>query len=99
MRIELQYFEGCSNWRLADDRLRVLAAERSDIQVTHRVVATVEDAERVGFHGSPSVLVDGVDVFAGKDIAVGLACRVYDTPDGPAGAPTLDQLRAASTVA
>jgi hypothetical protein len=97
MRIELQYLDGCPNWKLTDDRLRVLAAESPDIEVTRHALDTVEDAVRVGFHGSPSVLVDGVDVFAGKDMAVGLACRVYYTPDGPAGAPTLDQLRAATT--
>jgi len=91
MHIELQYFDGCPSWTVTDDRLRALAAERPDITVTRRVVATVEDAERVGFHGSPTVLVNGVDAFAGPGI--GLACRMYDTPDGPAGAPTTDQLR------
>jgi len=67
--------------------------------VTRHLVDTLEDAERVGFHGSPSILVDGVDVFAGPNAAVGLSCRVYRTPDGPAGAPTMEQLRAALTAA
>ncbi len=35
------------------------------------------------------------DLFAGSDAPVGLSCRIYQTPDGPAGSPTLDQLRAA----
>jgi hypothetical protein len=39
--------------------------------------------------------VDGVDVFAEPDAGVGLSCRVYRTPDGLAGAPTMEQLRAA----
>jgi len=38
--------------------------------------------------------VDGVDAFADGIAGVGLACRVYATPDGSAGSPTLDQLRA-----
>jgi len=97
MDITLLYFDGCPNWKLTDDRLKMIAAERPDLTVTRRVVDTVEEAERVGFHGSPSVLVDGVDVFANEDARVGLACRVYATPDGPAGAPTLGQLRAAIT--
>jgi len=41
--------------------------------------------------------VDGVDIFADADAPVGLSCRVYQTPDGPAGSPTLEQLRAAMT--
>ena len=61
--------------------------------MTKRRVETVEEAERVGFHGSPSILVDGVDAFAGPDAGVGLSCRVYATPQGLTGAPTLEQLR------
>jgi hypothetical protein len=95
MVVTLQYFTGCPSWQVADERLAQLATERPDLTVRYQLVETVEDAERVGFHGSPSIVVDGVDVFDGPDAGVGLACRLYQTPDGPAGAPTLDQLRAA----
>ena len=60
---------------------------------------TLTTMERHWEHGSPSIQVDGVDLFAAPDAAVGLACRVYPTPDGPAGAPTVEQLRAALAVA
>ena len=99
MDISLLYFDDCPNWKVADERLSAIAAERADLAVTRHLVDTLEDAERVGFQGSPSILVDGVDVFAGPDAAVGLSCRVYRTPDGPAGAPTMEQLRAALTAA
>ena len=89
------YFDDCPNWRVADERLAAIAAERTDLKVTRHLVDTLEEAERVGFHGSPSILVDGVDVFAGPDAGVGLSCRVYRTPEGLAGAPTMEQLRAA----
>lgn len=95
MDITLLYFDDCPNWRVADERLAAIAAERADLTVTRHLVDTLEEAERVGFHGSPSILVDGVDVFAEPDAAVGLSCRVYRTPEGLAGAPTLEQLRAA----
>lgn len=95
MDIELLYFDDCPSWRLAHERLAEVSAERSDVHVTHHLVDTVEEAERRGFHGSPSILLDGVDAFADTDAGVGLSCRVYQTPDGPAGAPTLEQLRAA----
>ena len=99
MDISLLYFDDCPNWKVADERLSEIEAERADLAVTRHLVDTLEDAERVSFHGSPSILVDGVDVFAGPDAAVGLSCRVYPTPDGPAGAPTMEQLRAALTAA
>lgn len=93
MDITLLYFDGCPNWKVADERLVAIAAERPDITVTHHLVESVEEAERLGFHGSPSILVDGIDVFAAPDAGIGLSCRVYQTPDGPAGAPTVEQLQ------
>ena len=54
---------------------------------------TPAEAERTGFHGSPSILVDGVDVFAEPGSEGGLSCRRYLTPNGYEGAPTLEQLR------
>ena len=93
MEITLLYFDGCPNWKIADERLAQLASERQDIRVSRRLVQTPEEAEALAFHGSPSILVDGVDPFAAPGAAVGLTCRLYTTPDGPAGAPSLDQLR------
>lgn len=95
MNITLQYFNGCPNWEIAAERLAVLAVERPDLGIRHQKVETGEDAERVGFHGSPTILIDGTDPFAHADGEVGLACRIYRTPDGAAGAPTLEELRQA----
>lgn len=94
MEITLQYFDGCPNWEVLDRRLTEALDGRSDVQVAHQRVETAEDATRLGFHGSPTVLVDGVDPFADEHAPVGLACRVFRTPDGLAGSPTVDQLRA-----
>ena len=95
MEVSLWYVDGCPNWRVADQRLAAIAADDPDLVVTRHRVETSEEAERVGFHGSPSILVDGVDVFAEPGAGVGFSCRLYQTPDGPAGAPTLAQLRTA----
>ncbi len=94
MVITLLYFQGCPNWKAAGQRLALLAAERPDIRVAHLLVETPEEADRVGFLGSPSIRVDGVYVFAEPGARVGLTCRRYRTPDGLEGAPTLEQLRA-----
>lgn len=93
--ITLLYFEDCPSWEVLHARLRVLAAERPDFRLILQLVETPAEAERTGFHGSPSIQIDGVDVFAEPGLEVGLACRRYLTPDGYQGAPTLDQLRAA----
>jgi hypothetical protein len=93
MDVTLLYFDECPNWQTTDHHLCALTAQFPDLTVTRRLVETPEEAVRVGFRGSPSIVVDGVDLFADPDAPVGLACRVYETPDGPAGSPTLDQLR------
>ena len=91
-QVTLVYFDGCPNWQVAEQRLQQLAGEYR-FTVERRRVDTPEQAEREGFRGSPTVLVDGVDPFATGDEPVGLACRVYPTDQGLQGAPTLDQLR------
>ena len=95
MEIPLQCFDGCPNWKAVDGRLAEILADRTDATLTHQLVDTPDDARRLRFHGSPTVLIDGRDPFAEPDAPVGLACRVFRTPDGPAGAPTVEQLRAA----
>jgi hypothetical protein len=41
------------------------------------------------------VLIDGIDPFAQPDGPTGLSCRIYTTPDGLRGSPTIGMLRAA----
>jgi len=93
MKIQLLYFDECPNWQVADERLRdALAAMGSTTQVERVLVSTAEEAEAWGFHGSPSILVDGEDPFAEPDAPVGLSCRLYRGPAGVSGSPTTEQL-------
>lgn len=90
--VTLLYFDGCPSWQIADHRLQQLEDELG-FSLARQQVDTPEAAERWRFRGSPTILVDGEDVFASGDEPVGLSCRIYATPDGPAGAPTVEQLR------
>lgn len=99
MQVSLLYFDGCPNWRETEQRLlAALADSGAEAGLTYVHVDTQEDAERLGFRGSPTVLIDGRDPFASPDDPVGLACRVFRTPDGLQGAPTVAQLREALEV-
>jgi hypothetical protein len=93
MDVTLLYFDDCPNWKVAEAHLAALAEEIPDMTVNRHLVDTPEEAERTQFRGSPSIIVDGIDVFADADDPVGLSCRMFPTPDGMAGSPTLDQLR------
>lgn len=90
----LRYFDGCPNWQIADANLREAldATGHVDVSVDHEKVETAEAAERLGFIGSPTVLIDGYDPFAAPGAPVGLACRIYRTPAGLRGSPTVEQL-------
>lgn len=90
--VTLLYFDGCPAWQIADQRLRSLADEL-EFTLDRRKVETPEVAEDWSFRGSPTILVDGHDVFADGSEPVGLSCRIYQTPAGPAGSPTVEQLR------
>ena len=79
------------------DRLRQVLREDDliDVELVLERVETPEEAERLRFVGSPTMLIEGRDPFAGTEEGFGLSCRVYETPDRLAGSPTRDQLRAA----
>ena len=64
-----------------------------DVKVDHELIESPEHATRVGFHGSPTILVDGRDPFATGAEPHGMTCRVYVTDEGRQGAPTKSQLR------
>jgi hypothetical protein len=94
VEVTVRYFDGCPHWQTVDDRLRGVlhTLGRADVTVVYEKVETPEDVERLGFVGSPTLLIDGHDPFGVPNAAVGLACRVYRTPAGLEGSPTVEQL-------
>lgn len=97
MRVELLYFDGCPSWTVAAERLTEALGRlgREDVVVERRQVTTPEQAAELGFVGSPSIRVNGMDPFASGEETVGLACRLYATSSGPSGSPETAQLVAA----
>ena len=95
--VRLLYFEDCPNWRVAEARLKeaLLGLGSDPDAFVCEAVTTLEQAEALGFRGSPTILVDGIDPFADPDVPAGLACRIYRTAMGVQPAPTVEQLRAA----
>lgn len=68
-----------------------------EVSVSLRAVETQQEADQLGFTGSPTLWLDGADPFAQPDAVPALACRVYAAPEGLAGSPTVDQLANALT--
>ena len=58
--------------------------EGSDAPITRIEVATDEQAQGLGFPGSPTILIDGRDINppAAGEVYYGLSCRTYRHEDG-----------------
>lgn len=99
MKAEILYFDGCPTYLAAEETLRGVVAEQgvaAEVQLVP--VNTDKEAERLRFPGSPTIRVDGRDLFpSGERADWRLGCRVYATPEGLRGAPTADMIRAALT--
>jgi hypothetical protein len=96
MRVEVLYFDGCPTYRVAEKTLReVLAQEDAEAEVELVAVNTDEEARRLRFPGSPTIRVDGEDLFPVPDqVGHALGCRMYAPPEGLKGLPTAEMVRA-----
>ena len=94
MRIELLHIDECPNTAAAQERLEsaLAALGHGDLPVHTRLLESASDIAGTGFAGSPTITVNGADIFPAGAPAGALACRIYATPGGLAGLPTLDQL-------
>ena len=65
---------------------------RVDVPVGLAVIQTAAEARASQFAGSPTILVDGRDLFPGAPVPHVLTCRLYSTSSGMAGSPTVKDL-------
>lgn len=97
MKVEILYFDGCPTYTRAEEVLREVLAERGiETEVELVAVNTDERARELRFPGSPTIRVDGRDLFPvdeRDDWRPG--CRVYSTSEGMKGYPTAGMLRKA----
>lgn len=91
MKIEIFYFEGCPNHKTAVKRVQEvlcdqgMSAELVEVNVPHASIA-----DELGFLGSPSIRVNGVDVEPGARSArdYGMMCRMYAVNGRREGLPS-----------
>jgi hypothetical protein len=95
--VQVVHIDDCPNSAVAGERMRAAldAVGLTSVPVEFVLVRTPQDAADVEFAGSPTFLIDGVDVFPLGVRTTDLACRVYMTESGLAGLPTTSQLEAA----
>lgn len=95
VHVELLVVRDCPNEALArvalDEAMQL--AGLSDLEITVTVVKTDRQAQRRGFIGSPTFLLNRVDPFAVPGAPAGVTCRVDASSTGPAGVPDVAALR------
>jgi hypothetical protein len=71
--VQVQMSPGCGHGEQTVVLVRdVLSRLAPDARVEIVVVRTADDAERLGFRGSPTVLVEGADIEPRRPAGVGL---------------------------
>jgi Alkylmercury lyase len=86
----------CPSCSLLMERLDLVLADYPAVRVVRHVVRDEAEAVRLGMHGSPTLLVNGVDPFAAPGSLASMSCRIYRDESGRGGgAPSVAALRQA----
>lgn len=79
--IEFQYFEGCPNSTKTLENLKELVKEKTIEEKEIKIVEIkdLRSAERFKFQGSPSILINGIDIYTEKvPDSFSFTCRIYN---------------------
>ncbi|MEO8626064.1 MAG: proline dehydrogenase family protein [Candidatus Limnocylindrales bacterium] len=96
MRVELLATSDCPHVERAEEIVREALADNGHTPLIERVyISDLDNAAGLGFHGSPTLRIDGRDVVPlPNDLPINLGCRLYKQPDG-----TLDGVVPQQTIA
>lgn len=82
MELTLLTVPDCPSKAAFEQRLAIALADHPDAVVRRREVADDREAAEAGMHGSPTLLIDGVDPSAQPGQAPSLSCRLYRDSSG-----------------
>jgi hypothetical protein len=97
LRVELLAVEDCPHLEAAHHDLEIVL-RKGIIEVPIQVVfvAGQEDAEFLGFQGSPTIRINGDDVVPQPELPVAVGCRIYRDAEGRMlGSPPIEAIRVA----
>ncbi|MDP9467346.1 MAG: thioredoxin family protein [Chloroflexota bacterium] len=88
MRVELLYWDGDPHYMTARQRLvEVLTEDAFETTIQMIAVNSIADAELLGFPGSPTIRIDGIDIHPAGVRMIGLGLRDYPADDDHDGPP------------
>ena len=99
LQIQILYIAGCTDWQETIELVQAATVELGlNAEITTIQVENDRQALQSFFVGSPTVLVNGADLFPVEGATAGLRLRSYWTEEGLLGHPTyammLDRLSA-----
>ncbi len=94
--VEFQYFFDCPHAKATLGNLHKVVEEGlldpGDLKVT--VVTDIDLAERIHFQGSPTILVNGIDLYSGKTPeTLHYTCRLFEIDGVMTGVLNTDFIR------
>ena len=94
MKVELLYFDECASW---ENGLKNLETElqKEGLGASVRLIKIKNDeaAARLRFLGSPSFRVNDEELWPEERGLFALSCRIYSTPEGMKGWPSVEMLQ------
>ena len=97
LRVELLALEDCPHLEEARRDLEsVLRKGIIEVPIQLIFVSSPDDAEFLGFQGSPTIRINGDDVVPQPELPVAIGCRIYRDAEGRMlGSPPIEAIRAA----
>lgn len=97
LEVQLLAIQDCPHLTQARQDLEaVLRKGIIEVPIQLVFVSGMDDAEFLGFQGSPTIRINGEDVVPQPELPIAYACRVYRDADGRMiGSPPIEAIRAA----
>ena len=77
MHVTVLAVPDCPHLPVLDERLTEALDGLPAVTVSSQLIATEDEAARSGMHGSPTILIDGIDPYAGPGQPASVSCRLY----------------------
>ncbi|MBI3652413.1 MAG: alkylmercury lyase [Acidobacteria bacterium] len=94
VKIEFLYFDSCPSYQQALANLKAALKEKhltADLVLIK--VESEDQAQKVGFQGSPSIRINGKDL-EGRDEGFSFSCRLYEVNGKPSTTPSQEAILA-----
>ncbi len=96
LQVDILFTKDCTDWETADELLQQALQDLGlEANINYWLVESDRKAFEYKFIGSPTIRVDGEDLFPTKGASAGLRLRPYFTDEGMLGHPTYEMIVAA----